>query len=222
MTRPVRIVIDGNIGSGKTTQLALLEKKGMKVRREPIESWPLEKFYEDPKRWAFYFHMVILQTLRPLKTAEPVVYERSLLSSRWVFWPVLQKKGYVTPEEDKTYGQFYEQYAWYPDLYIYLSKDLDIAWSHIQKRGQAGDTGVTREYLTELDTEYGKLLRSVPCIVRVVDANGTVEEIHDQICSIIEDNELFIGDGPGGQVQKEGRPGRQMSCTPFQNMCSLS
>jgi deoxyadenosine/deoxycytidine kinase len=222
MTRPVRIVIDGNIGSGKTTQLALLEKKGWTVRREPIESWPLDKFYEDPKRWAFYFHMVILQTLRPIKTAEPVFYERSLLSSRWVFWPVLQKKGYVTPEEDKTYSQFYEQYAWYPDLYIYLSKDLDLAWEHIQKRGQAGDGGVTREYLEELDQEYRNMVRSVPCRVRVINANASIEEIHNQICSIIEDNELFVCDGHGLQMQKEGRPGRKVSCTPFQNLCRLS
>jgi len=41
-----RVVIDGNIGSGKTTQLGLLEKKGWKVRRDPIDEWPLEEFYK--------------------------------------------------------------------------------------------------------------------------------------------------------------------------------
>jgi deoxyadenosine/deoxycytidine kinase len=222
MTRPIRIVIDGNIGSGKTTQLALLEKKGWKVRREPIESWPLEKFYADPKRWAFYFHMVILQTLRPVNSTVPVVYERSLLSSRWVFWPVLQKKGFVTDEEDATYAKYYEHYAWYPDLYIFLSKDLDLAWEHIQKRGQTGDSGVTREYLEELQTEYMGLVKSVPCKVRVVNANGSIEEIHSEICRIIEENELFIGNGVGDEVQEKGGPGRQMSCPPFQDLCRVS
>ena len=78
----------------------LLEKKGLRVFREPIDEWPLEEFYKDPKRWAFYFHMVILQTLRPLTTSKTIVYERSLLSSRWVFWPILLKQGHVTKEED--------------------------------------------------------------------------------------------------------------------------
>jgi deoxyadenosine/deoxycytidine kinase len=38
----MRIVIDGNIGAGKTTQLGLLEKIGYTVRREAIDDWPLE------------------------------------------------------------------------------------------------------------------------------------------------------------------------------------
>ena len=217
-----RVVIDGNIGSGKTTQLGLLEKKGWRVRREPIDEWPLEEFYKDPKRWAFYFHMVILQTLRPVKTPETVIYERSLLSSRWVFWPVLLKKDVVTKQEDATYAKFYDQYAWYPGLYIFLTKDLDLAWEHIQKRHQAGDTGVTLEYLKELGEEYQKLIRNVPCRVYIVNANRSVEEIHKEICGILSDHELFVGDPVRGQMQKEGGSGRKMPCTSFTNMCRLS
>jgi deoxyadenosine/deoxycytidine kinase len=217
-----RIVIDGNIGSGKTTQLGLLEKKGWKVRREPIDKWPLEEFYKDPKRWAFYFHMVILQTLRPLETKQPIIYERSLLSSRWVFWPVLLKQNLVTKEEDLTYDKFYNHYAWYPDVYIFLSKNIDLAWEHIQKRGQAGDGGVTLEYLRELDEEYRKLIMKVPCKVYIVNANRTVDEIHTEICRILAENELFVGDSLGSQMQKKGRSGRQMPCTPFTDMCRMS
>jgi deoxyadenosine/deoxycytidine kinase len=51
--RAIRVVIDGNIGSGKTTQLGLLEKKGYMVRREAIHDWTLDEFYADPARWAF-------------------------------------------------------------------------------------------------------------------------------------------------------------------------
>ena len=218
----MKVMIDGNIGSGKTTQLGLLEQKGWKVRREPIDQWPLEEFYKDPKRWAFYFHMVILQTLRPLKTQETVIYERSLLSSRWVFWPVLLKQQVVTTQEDETYARFYEQYAWYPDVYIFLTKDLDLAWEHIQKRHQAGDSGVTREYLVELGEEYQKLIKNVPCRVHIVNANRSVEEIHKEICRILSDHELFVGDALRGKMQKEGGPGRKMSCTSFTNMCRLS
>lgn len=218
----MKIVIDGNIGSGKTTQLGLLEKKGWRVRREPIDDWPLEEFYKDPKRWAFYFHMVILQTLRPLKTSEPVIYERSLMSSRWVFWPVLLRKGIVTGEEDMTYAKFYNHYAWYPDVYIFLSKDLDLAWEHIQKRGQAGDTGVTLEYLHELGIEYQKLIKNVPCRIYIVNANQGVEEIHKEISRILTDHELFFSDTDGVQVQKDGRRRRKVSCAPFPDVCRLS
>ena len=218
----MKIVVDGNIGSGKTTQLGLLEKKGWHVQREPIDSWPLEDFYKDPKRWAFYFHMVILRTLRPVKTPKPVIYERSLMSSRWVFWPVLKRQGHVTPGEDETYAWFYDQCAWYPDLYIFLSKDRTLALKHIQSRKQAGDAHVTKEYLAELDTEYLRLLQNMPCKVHVVNANQTVEKIHEDICKILVENELFINNALGSQVQKEGRRGWQMSCARIENVCRVS
>ena len=185
-----RIVIDGNIGSGKTTQLDLLEKKGWAVQREPIAKWPLEAFYKDPSRWAFYFHMVILQTS---VSNSPMIYERALMASRWVFWPLMVAKGLVTPEEDATYSAFYERFAWVPDVYIFLSKNLDLAWSHIKKRNQPGDSGVTREYLGELHEGYMRMLRdNVPCKVHIIDANRTPEEIHAEICQLLKVNELFI------------------------------
>lgn len=217
-----RVVIDGNIGSGKTTQLGLLEQKGWRVRREPIDRWPLEEFYKDPKRWAFYFHMVILQTLRPVRTSETVIYERSLLSSRWVFWPVLLKNGTVTPLEDETYGKFYDHYVWYPDVYIFLSKNLDLTWEHIQKRHQAGDGGISREYLAELGEEYQKMIKNVPCRVHVVNANRSVDEIHEEICQILSGHELFVGDALRSKMQKEGVPGWKMPCSSLANVCRLS
>jgi deoxyadenosine/deoxycytidine kinase len=218
----MKIVIDGNIGSGKTTQLGLLEKKGLQVRREPIDDWPLEEFYKDPSRWAYLLHMRILQTLRPVRSERPVIYERSLLSSRWVFWPVLQSQGRVTPAEHTSYDQFYEQNAWYPDLYIFLSKDVEKAYEHVTKRGQAGDSGVTLEYMKELDEAYRKLLMKVPCKVHVLNANRSVEEIHEEICRILAENELFFGDGFGNKVQKDRRPRRQVPCTPLTDVCRLS
>lgn len=218
----MKVVIDGNIGSGKTTQLNLLEKKGIRVRREPIDQWPLEEFYKDQKRWAFYFHMVILQTLRPLKTKETVVYERSLMSSRWVFWPVLLKQNVVTPGEDEIYSKFYDQFAWYPDLYIFLSKKSEIAWEHIQARHQVGDSGVTQDYWNLLDEEYKKLIKSVPCQVYIINANRSVEEIHEEIYHIISEHELLVSDSERFQMQKKGGRGRQVPCTPFTHMCNLS
>lgn len=218
----MKVVIDGNIGSGKTTQLNMLETKGYKVRREPIDEWPLEEFYKDPQRWAFYFHMKILQTLRPLKTSVPVIYERSLLSSRWVFWEVLKKKGLVTRGEDETYSEFYDQFAWYPDVYIFLSKTPELAWDHINTRNQSGDSGVTMEYLKELDVEYTKLLSKVPCVVHVINANRSALEINKEISSIILEHELFRTNSKRYKVQAPSSRGREVPCTSVTNMCRMS
>ena len=181
----MKVVIDGNIGAGKTTQLNLLEKKGFIVQREPIEQWPLEEFYKDPARWSFYFHMAILQTVQPRETSETLFIERSLLSSRYVFWPLLVEKGLVTPGEDATYSYFYEKLKWEPDVYVFLSKTPENSFRHIQNRQQDGDTGVSFEYLGELDNKYNELLKTIKCPVIVIDANKTPGEIHNEIIANI-------------------------------------
>jgi deoxyadenosine/deoxycytidine kinase len=218
-----RIVVDGNIGSGKTTQLGLLEKKGYHVQREPLDKWPLTEFYKDPSRWAFYFHMVLLQTLQPRNTRKLIVYERSLLSSRYVFWPVLVKDKVVTPMEDETYGKFYDRYAWSPDLYIFLSKSPEKCYEHIQKRGQAGDASVTLKYLQDLDIEYKKMIKNIPCRVVVLNAEERpAEEIHEEICEVIAEDELLRFDAEWNKVQTPSSGRRKVSCTPFPDMCCVS
>jgi len=182
----MKIVIDGNIGSAKTTQLDLLEKVGYSVQREPIDNWPLEEFYSDPSRWAFYFHMVLLQTLQP-ESEGLVLLERSLLSSRYVFWPVLLNNRVVTEMEDRTYSEFYEKYAWFPDLYIFLDKRPEIAYRHITTRGQAGDGGVTLDYLEQLEIQYKKMLNNIPCKVIIIDAERSPQEIHEEIMKVLFD-----------------------------------
>lgn len=217
-----RVVIDGNIGAGKTTQLDLLEAKGYRVQREPIDKWPLEEFYSDPSRWAFLLHMSILCTHRPARVSELVVYERSLQSSYWVFWQVLKKKGLIHPAEDTTYTQLYDRLSWYPDLYIFLSKDTDLAYKHVTERGQTGDSKVTLEYMKELEQEYLQLIKSIPCNVRVVNANQSVENIHKDICRHLEENELLRPSSKREKVPKSSRGGGPVPCPSVQHMCNLS
>jgi len=65
-----------------------------------------------------------------------------------------------------------------------LMKSPEKAYEHIQTRGQAGDQGVTLEYLKELDVEYKNFL-SIISNVHVIDAEKTTEEIHQEILRIL-------------------------------------
>lgn len=75
MRRVRYVVVDGNIGSGKTTMLSALESRGFTVVTEPVEEWcsefvhrgshessPISKFYEDPIRYAMPFQLHVLTT----------------------------------------------------------------------------------------------------------------------------------------------------------------
>jgi deoxyadenosine/deoxycytidine kinase len=218
----VKVVIDGNIGSGKTTQLNLLEKKGWMVKREPIEKWPLELFYKDKSRWALLLQLKIFQTLQPIKSKGVVVYERCLLSTRYVFWEYLLQKKLVLPEEDEVHSAVYEKEVWYPDIYIFLSKEPEKALEHIKQRKQTGDSGISLDYLKDLDKLYRNMILKVPCRVHVINAHQTPEEIHKQILSLLIADGVHVTDTGGPQVQKTGAHQRQVLCTPFTNMCNLS
>jgi len=182
----MKIVIDGNIGSGKTTQLDLLAKKGFTVKKEPIEKWPLDLYYSDPKRWGFLFQIIILQTLETTDTPGDVVvvYERSPLSSRYVFWELMEK----TPEEDQAYCTQHDLQGWEPDVYIYIDKSPEKCYEHIQNReGQEGDSAVSLTYLQSLDQKYHQMIETnVKCERRhVVYGGGSIEEVHKKICELI-------------------------------------
>lgn len=218
----MKVVIDGNIGSGKTTQLNLLEKKGWLVKREPIDEWPLDLFYKDKSRWALVLQLKILQTLRPIKTRQPVVYERCLLSTRHVFWEYLVHHGLVTPEEHDVYCTQYQKDAWFPDVYIFLSKSPELAYEHVQKRHQVGDSAVTLEYLRDLDVLYKQMIRNVPCRVHIIDAHQTPEIIHEQILSLLTVDGVHVSDTGGSEMSTSSAHQRQVLCTPLTNMCRLS
>lgn len=180
----MKIVIDGNIGSGKTTQLNLLEKAGFKVKREPIEKWPLDLYYSDPERWGFLFQIIILQTLVPEK--ETTVYERSPISSRDVFWKAMKK----TDLEDQAYRKQFDIQAWLPDFYILINKTPEKCFEHLQNRKQEGDSQIPFDYLVELDKNYKIMFDDLNCKKFAVDGNDTIENIHKKIVNILNNAQV--------------------------------
>lgn len=221
----MKIVIDGNIGVGKSTQLRLLEGKGYRVKREPIDDWSLDLFYKDQSRWALLLQLQILEGFHSSARSDtPTVYERCPISSNHVFWENLLQQGLVSKDEDRLYQRFYDKMSWKPDLYIYLVCSPEESWRRIQQRKQVGDKKITLEYLKKLHGLYDKVVLRMPSIVVPVNVHGkSAEEVHSEIISIIKvENELYIRNRSREEVPKAGSAGRQVLCTPFPNMCNLS
>lgn len=94
--QPFTVLIEGNIGSGKTTFLNHFAKFDVCLMTEPVENWRncsgvnlLELMYREPAIWAMPFQTYV--TLTMLKshihqTEKPVkLMERSLFSARYKF-----------------------------------------------------------------------------------------------------------------------------------------
>ena len=180
-----RLVIDGNIGSGKSTQLKLLASQ-YKVRCEPIEDWPLKEFYEDKKRWAFLLQMTILKSF--VEDDLTSIWERSPESSRLVFWKMLRQKGIGTDEEDLVYSFFYERNAWSPDIHVYIRTSPEKCYERISKRYQEGDSKITLEYLNEVHEYYEEYISSKPNVI-IIEGDQPSEKIHENIKDVLESYE---------------------------------
>lgn len=93
-TQPFTVLIEGNIGSGKTTYLKYFEKfNDVCLLTEPVEKWRnvngvnlLELMYRDPKKWAMPFQSYVTLTMLQSHTAPTdkklKIMERSIFSAR--------------------------------------------------------------------------------------------------------------------------------------------
>lgn len=167
------ICIDGNIGSGKSSVLTALEKKGYNVQREKIEEWPLKEFYDDQDRWKFLMQMSVLNSM--VNVPCDVIHERCPESALAVFWETDNET------EDRVCKSLYEYLTWRPDIHIYLRASPEVCFERLQSRNQVGDTGVTLEYITKIHDKYERFMENRD--VKVVNA----ELSPDEVVKLVED-----------------------------------
>jgi thymidylate kinase len=85
-----------------------------------------------------------------LEKKDGVIWERSPESSREVFWRMLN----THKEEDSVYTHFYEQYAWVPDVHIYIRTEPEECFRRISSRFQDGDVNIDIDYIRAVHEQY--------------------------------------------------------------------
>ena len=95
--RPFTVIVEGNIGSGKSTFLDHYRNlSDFAVFQEPVDKWRdldghnlLELMYTDPRRHSYTFQSFVQLTMAQLHAAKTnkriKMIERSLWSARYVF-----------------------------------------------------------------------------------------------------------------------------------------
>jgi deoxyadenosine/deoxycytidine kinase len=202
------IVIDGNIGSGKSTVLKLLKfNNGFNVINEDVESWKpyIEQFYNDMDKYSLSFQMKVLQ--HHLKTYNSIkndknhyLLERSPLSCIHVFGRSLHLNKFLSELDMQLMIDYNDTFGWYPDFVIYIKTDTKICLERIYERNRQNET-ISLEYLDNLDKLYTELYidnkikhLGKQTKVIVIDGNQSKEEVHKNILiSMINilDNNLF-------------------------------
>ena len=142
--RPFTVLVEGNIGSGKTTYLNHFTKfqQDIDIVMEPVEEWRnlnnkhnlLQMMYEDPGRWSLMFQTYVQLTMLKNHTRishKPVkMMERSLFSAKYCFAENLRRSGKMPESEYQVLTKWFDYMINSPqinlsvDLIVYLKVKL--------------------------------------------------------------------------------------------------
>ncbi|HEX7583541.1 MAG TPA: deoxynucleoside kinase [Prolixibacteraceae bacterium] len=175
------LVIEGNIGAGKTTLAQMIsEKYQAKLVLEQFADNPfLPKFYENQEQYSFPLEMAFLaerynQLNRELSHFD--LFSTFTVSDYYFMKSLIFAQNTLQPDEFNLYRQFftiiYDKMP-KPDLYVYLHKDTDLLLKNIALRGRTYESYITKEYLEKISQGYfGYFRQQRELRVLVVDSNN--------------------------------------------------
>jgi deoxyadenosine/deoxycytidine kinase len=177
------IVVCGCIGAGKTTAVELLGGAlGYVGQSENYADNPfLERFYEDPRRWALSSQLYfLLETLTRTRgwargrakdgTAGGVIQELDTTLVLEVMSGELQARGVLAAEEmDLLRGAASVcEPAAPPDLYLHLDAETEVLRDRIRTRGRRMEQNIGLDQLTALRARYTAVLAGLQAPVLTV------------------------------------------------------
>ncbi len=164
------VVIEGNIGAGKTTLATRIsEKFNARLILERFADNPfLPKFYSDPDKYSFPLELSFLASRYKQLKEELVPQDlfRSFTVADYYFMKSLVfASTTLNGDEYNLYRQiFHIIYSSLPkpDIYVYLHLSPDKLLRNIEKRGRSYETSITKDYLQKIQESYFTFFRQNP------------------------------------------------------------
>ena len=195
------ILLEGNIGAGKTTiGQTLSEGQSFGFIEEPTSTWRegfaanmLDLFYSDVPRWAFTFQICAFITraktwkeVLALTDHSRVVLERSIFCDRYVFAENCYRSGLMSQTEYQLYCGLWDflasNYCVEPNLILYMRTPAPICLERLHARGREEESGIGLEYLLQLEERHDEWLLNDPKTIVLDGARRwTAGEIEQKI-----------------------------------------
>jgi deoxyadenosine/deoxycytidine kinase len=199
------ILLEGNIGAGKTTAGRIIAASGeFNFIEEPTEIWRegfasnmLELFYKDARRWGLTFQMCALltraktwQEVSQHSDHRPIILERSVFCDRFVFAENGYRTGLFSLAEYQLYCGMWDfmvtNGSAEPGLILYLRTPAEVCLQRIHERGRAEESSISLEYLLQLERLHDEWLLDNPkTIVLDGERRWTTEEILAELKVVI-------------------------------------
>jgi deoxyadenosine/deoxycytidine kinase len=200
------IVIEGNIGVGKTT----LSKKiaadyNAKLILERYAENPfLPKFYDNQERYAFPVELSFLaDRYHQLKEelTSPDLFQPVTIADYYFMKSLIFSKQTLSDDEFNLYRQLFDiihKSLPKPDLFVYLSMSTERLLYQINLRGRVYEQNITAEYLDKIHGSYLEFIKHQSQLTTlIIDANNlnfvNNPEHYNKITNAIFHNEYEPG-----------------------------
>ncbi len=175
------IVIEGNIGAGKTSLAKRISQdfNGKLILERFADNPFLPKFYQDPERYSFLLELSFLadrynQLKKELSNRD--LFKSFTIADYYFMKSLIFAKATLSNDEYNLFRQIFDIiYSTLPkpDLFVYLHVNPDNLLINIRKRGRDYEKNITREYLENIQAGYFEFFKQHPeLIFLIIDTNN--------------------------------------------------
>lgn len=200
-------IIEGNIGSGKTELLnKLKENLDCEIIIEPVNVWQtiigdnnkniLQHFYDNPKRYAYIFQAIVLQTrLQSIEIPQSKnirFTERSIWTDKYIFGKVCIETNLMNELEKNAYllsfNWLEKIFSKKPDGIIYLQCSPNKCLNRVNLRARNEETSISIDYLQTIHDNHESWLSSWTDTKKLIINNDNDNDWNN----VIKQIKLFI------------------------------
>lgn len=200
------LVIEGNIGAGKTTLTGMFAKdfNAKQVLEQFADNPFLPKFYEDQDRYSFPLELSFLadrynQIKKEILNLD--LFHSFLVSDYYFAKSAIFAQNTLKTDEYNLFRKIFDiifESMPKPDLYVYLHANNDKLVQNIKNRGREYEKHIQPDYLEKIKNGYFSFFRRITAFpVLVIDINGIdfVEnpEHYEQIKKAVFHSEYKLG-----------------------------
>jgi deoxyadenosine/deoxycytidine kinase len=198
MEKNTYIVIEGNIGAGKTTLVNRLAQDidARKVLEQYADNPFLPKFYNKPDKYSFQLELSFLaaryhQLHKELSNRD--LFQPRTLADYYFVKSLIFAKATLSDDEFKLYQSLFSiihKQLPVPDLYVYLHLSTERLLEQIKERGRPYEQHITGDYLSSIQKGYFDFFKqqlNFPVVIVDVNTKDFVhnEENYEQLKSLI-------------------------------------